>query len=95
MLRNDPHSLSLLQLKPLEPFLPRGTAILLKALNEEFKPGWLFDEVLNSYFWLLQENHQNVLYAPSTSMLALQKGLPCGRLWKGEVLTNKDFIFAP
>jgi hypothetical protein len=95
MLRNGPHSLSLLQLKSLEPFLPRGTAILLKAQNEEFKPGWLFDEVLNSYFWLLQENHQNVLYAPSTSMLALQKGLSCGRLWKGEVLTNKDFIFAP
>ncbi|CAB3991634.1 Hypothetical predicted protein [Paramuricea clavata] len=47
MLRNGPHSLSLLQLKSLEPFLPRGTAILLKARNEEFKPGWLFDKVLN------------------------------------------------
>ena len=83
------------EIKSLEPFLPRGTKILLKSVNRQFIAGWLFDEVLNSYFWLLQENYRNVLYAPSTSMLALQKGLPCNGLWKGEDITTKDFILAP
>ena len=95
ILRNGPHSLSHLLLKSLEPILPRGTVILLKSISKEFKTGWLYDEVLNSFFWLLQEKNKNVLYAPSTSMLAMQKGLPCGRLWVGEEITTKDFIFAP
>ena len=95
ILRNGPHSLSHLQLKSLEPILPRGTVILLKSISKEFKTGWLYDEVLNSFFWLLQEKNKNVLYAPSTSMLAMQKGLPCGRLWVGEEITTKDFILAP
>ena len=76
ILKNGPHSLSLLQLKSLEPILPRGTVILLKSIDKQFKTGWVYDEVLNSFFWLLQENNSNMLYASSTSMLALQKGLP-------------------
>ena len=95
ILRNGPHSLSLLQLKSLEPILPRGTVILLKSISKEFKPGWVYDEVVNSFLWFLQKNKKTVLYAPSTSMLALQKGLPCGRLWEGDDITSKDFIFAP
>jgi hypothetical protein len=84
--------LPLLQLKSLEPILPRGTVILLKSID---KTGWVFDEVLNSFFWLLQEDNSNMLYASSTSMLALQKGLPCGRLWQGDNIATKDFILAP
>ena len=45
ILRNGPHSLSHLQLKSLEPILPRGTVILLKSISKEFKTGWLYDEV--------------------------------------------------
>ena len=57
ILRNGPHSLSHLLLKSLEPILPRGTVILLKSISKEFKTGWLYDEVLNSFFWLLQEKN--------------------------------------
>ena len=47
LLKNGPHCVSLLLLKSIEPFLPRGTEILLRSVSGAFKPGWLFDEVLN------------------------------------------------
>ena len=47
LLKNSPHCVSLLLLKSVEPFLPRGTEILLRSVSGAFKPGWLFDEVLN------------------------------------------------
>lgn len=95
LLKNGPHSVSLLQIKSLEPVVPRGTEIFLKSVSKAFTPGWLFDEVINSFFWCVQEKYSNILYAPSTSMLALQKGLPCGRLWKDDNITTKHFIIAP
>ena len=95
LLKNGPHGVSLLQLKSLEPHLPRGTEIMLKGVCKDFKQGWLFDEVVNSFFWCLQESNSHILYAPSTSMLVLQKNAPCGRLWKDEDVTLKKFIVAP
>ena len=51
LIKNGPHSVSLLQIKSLEPFLPRGTEIFLKSVSQTFTSGWLFDEVVNSFFW--------------------------------------------
>ena len=95
LLKNSPHCVSLLLLKSVEPFLPRGTEILLRSVSGAFKPGWLFDEVLNSFFWSLQERYPKVLYAASTSMLVLQSKLPSGRLWKDENIATKNFIITP
>ena len=95
MLKNGPHSVSLLQLKSLEPFLPRGTEILLLSICESFSPGWLFDEIINSFFWCLQNRYHNVMYASSTSMLALQKQSPSRLLWKDIDISTKKYIFAP
>ena len=95
MLKNGPHNVSLLQLKSLEPFLPRGTEILLLSICESFNPGWLFDEIINSFFWCLQGKYQNITYASSTSMLALQKQSPSGLLWKHIDISTKKYIFAP
>ena len=96
LLRNGPHSVSLLEVKSLEPFLPRGTQILLRSVCEKpFIPGWLYDEVINSFFWCLHEEHVNVLYAASTSMLSLQHGGQAGRLWSEKCNENKQLIIAP
>jgi hypothetical protein len=95
MLKNGPHNVSLLQLKSLEPFLPRGTEILLLSICESFSPGWLFDEIINSFFWCLQGRYQNITYASSTSMLALQKQSPSRLLWKNIDISTKKYIFAP
>ncbi len=95
LLKNGPHQVSLLQLKSLEPFLSRGTEMLLVSICEEFRPGWLFDEVINSFFWCLQERYSHVIYAPSTSMLVLQKQSSSGRLWKDVNISTKRYIIAP
>jgi len=97
LLRNGPHSVSLLEVKSLEPFLPRGTQILLSSVHEKpFIPGWLYDEVINSFFWCLQKECINVLYAASTSMLSLQNGGQAGRLWSEESNKKKNqLIIAP
>ena len=95
LLRNGPHSVSLLEIKSLEPFLHRETQILLSSMSEKpFIPGWLYDEVINSFFWCLQEDHEHVLYAASTSMLSLQNGGQGGRLWS-EKSNEKNLIIAP
>ena len=95
LLKNGPHCVSLLQLKSLEPFLPRRTEIMLKSVCNSFKQGWLFDEVINSYFWCLENSNPSILYAPSTSMMVMQKGVPCGQLWKDVNIFLKKFIIAP
>ena len=95
MLKSGPDNGSLLQLKSLEPFLPRGTEILLLSICESFSPGWLFDEIINSFFWCLQAKYQNITYASSTPMLALQKQSPSGLLWKNIDISTKKYIFAP
>ncbi len=94
LLKNGEHHISLLELKSLESFLPRGTEIMLLSYCKEIRAGWLFDEIINSYFWCLQEIYSNVLYAPSTSMLVLQKGSPCGRLWSDVDISTKKYIIA-
>ena len=96
LLRNGPHFVSLLEVKSLEPFLPRGTQILLSSVNEKpFIPGWLYDEVINSFFWCLQKEYVNVLYAASTSILSLQNGGQAGRLWLEKSNEKNQFIIAP
>ncbi len=96
LLTHGPHSVSLLQIKSLEPFLPRGTQILLSSVSgKAFRPGWLYDEVMNSFFWCLEEQYANVLYVASTSMLSLQNGCQAGRLWSDISDEKKELIIAP
>ena len=68
---------------------------MLKSVCNSFKQGWLFDEVINSYFWCLEKSNPAILYAPSTSMMVMQKGVPCGQLWKDVNIFLKKFIIAP
>ena len=55
----------------------------------------VFDEVINSYFWCLEKSNPAILYAPSTSMMVMQKGAPCGQFWKDVNIFLKKFIIAP
>ena len=67
LLKNGPHTVSLLAVKSLEPILPKGTLVLLSSVSKTtFKPGWLYDEVINSFFWYLQGQHANIVYVDST-----------------------------
>ena len=52
-------------------------------------------DLINSFFWCLQGKYQNITYASSTSMLALQKQSPSELLWKHIDISTKKYIFAP
>ena len=92
---NGPHSLTLLNLKSLEPALSSGELVTLKALDTDFRQGQLYDEILNSYFWLFSQRHPEIMYAPNTSMTALMSGSSCRLLWKDEHTEGKQYIFLP
>ena len=96
LLKNGPHTVSLLALKSLEPILPKGTQVLLSSVSKTtFKPRWLYDEVINSFFWYLQGQHANVLYVDSTVMLSLQNGCKAESLWREKGTEKMEFIIAP
>ena len=54
LLQNGPHFVFLLENKSLETFLARVTPILLiSILKKPFIPGWLYEIIVNSFFWCL------------------------------------------
>ena len=73
ILKNGPHSVSLLQLKSLEPSLSRSELALLRIHDKQFQCGWLYDEIINSYLWCLCKQHPNCIYASSFIGQVLQK----------------------
>ena len=95
IIHNGPHSLTLLNLKSLEPALSSGELATLKALDTDFRQGQLYDEIINSYFWLFSKRHPEIMYAPNTSMTALMSGSSCRLLWKDEHIEGKQYIFLP
>ncbi|XP_071810822.1 uncharacterized protein [Apostichopus japonicus] len=95
IVRNGPHSLNIINLKSLEPVLPRGEKMALKVWDKEFRAGWLYDEVINAFFWKMQEDNPRLIFAPSTTMTAIMHWSSTRRLWSIESLDDKDFAFIP
>ena len=61
--------------------------------------GWLYDEVIDSYFLNLLHEHPDILYCTSSVMASLLKNykndIHVGRLWSEEFLTPARYILAP
>ena len=86
---------SLLNLKSLEPILSRGVLAMLKSQDAAFKTGWLYDSIIDAFFWCLKQQNANLLVIQSCSMLVLQHGLSSSRILKGEDFSKMDWIIAP
>ena len=56
-----PHSLTPLNLKSLEPTLTAGEIATLTATDKDFRTGQLYDEIINSYFWLNTQDHSHII----------------------------------
>ena len=95
--KNGPRSVSLLQLKCLEPPLSRSELALLRLLRihiKQFQFDWLYDEIINSYLWCLCKQHPNFIYASSVIGQVLQKGCSIEKLWDGIDLFGKKWLFS-
>ena len=55
LLTNGCHTLNFLQLKSIDPYIPREELREIKAVRPDFHKGWLYDEVIN--FFLLDANN--------------------------------------
>ena len=95
LLKNGPHLVSLLQLKSLETKLSRGKLAMLKVRDKQFRCGWLYDEIINSYLWCICESNKLYLYVSSMINQILEKGGSIKKLWENVDLTCKKFIFIP
>ena len=91
-LKNGPHAVTLLQLKSLEPVLPKYELTMLKAYDRHFNTGWLYDEIINGYLWRICKQNSNCLYVSSTNVLVLQNGGSITKMWKGIKLHETKFI---
>ena len=67
----------------------------LKKIDNSFKPEWLQDEVIGSYFFNLVRQHDQVKYCGSTEAIALSHCGSVNLLWDGDDLTNITYTFVP
>ena len=46
----------------------------IKSHDKLFKPGWLHDEILNSFLFNLTKEHSSVLFCGSTEAMLIHRG---------------------
>ena len=97
LLTNGCRTLSFLQIKSIDPYIPREELRKIKAVRPDFHKGWLYDEVINSFFWMLTIENENVLYIESSFILVYSKVRKTSLrlLWKGENIADKLFVIVP
>ena len=66
LLRNGPHQVSMLHIKSLELTLSKGELAILKSFDENFRKGWLYNEIINSYLWGLCRKYSHCLFVSSS-----------------------------
>ena len=96
IVKNGPHSLTLINLKSLEPSLSVRELKTLRSFHKDFQKGQLHDEVINSYFWCMtQDNAAAIMYAPSSILPAMMEGSAFRLLWGGYEIERVEYIFIP
>ena len=99
ILRNGPNNLSVLVLKSIEPSLSNVEIYRLKEVDCVFRTGWLYDKVIDSFFWNICNEHTDLLLCPTLVTTALarrhqaQVGIQC--LWMEEDINSARVILAP
>ena len=87
------HNLSYLSLKYLETHCSPLCISEVKKTDPYFRVGWLHDEIVDSYFFLLKLKFSHVLYCGSVEARAIVAGKSMKCLWKNQQLFNKELVF--
>ena len=67
----------------------------IKSYDKLFKPGWLHDEIINSFLFNLTEEHTEVLFCGSTEPMLIHHGKSFRKMWKNEDLSLKLLVLIP
>ena len=67
----------------------------IKKTDPYFRVGWLHDEIVDSYLFLLESKFSLVLYCRSVEARAVVAGKSMKVLWKNQQLFNKELVFVP
>ena len=89
------HNLSYLSLKSLETHCSPSCISDIKKTDPYFQVGWLHDEIVDSYLFLLELKFSHVLYCGSVEARAIVAGKSMKSLWKNQQLFNKELVFVP
>eukprot|EP00112_Aurelia_sp_Birch-Aquarium-sp1_P016102 Seg3619.1 transcript_id=Seg3619.1/GoldUCD/mRNA.D3Y31 product="Ubiquitin-like-specific protease 1" protein_id=Seg3619.1/GoldUCD/D3Y31 len=99
ILKNGPNNLSVLVLKSLETELSAFEIKKLAAADRSFRPRWLYDEIIDSFCWMIAKEVPGVLLCPTLVTAALgrrrQNALQLDHLWKEDSVEDARVILAP
>ena len=73
-LRNGCYTVTFLDLMSLEVCHTYAQMKDIKSYDKLFKPGWLHDEIINSFLFNLTEEHTEVLFCGSTEPMLIHHG---------------------
>ena len=93
LLRNGRHSLTYLDLLSLESARSRSQLEKIWKYDRRFRTGWLHNEIINSFLYMLTKKNRSTLYCGSAAALVVAGKKSFRKLWKNEDLFSKSFIF--
>ena len=89
------HNMSYLSLKSLETHYSPPCINDIKKADPCFRVGWLHDEIVDSYLFLLELKFSHVLYCGYVEARVIVAGKSMKCLWKNQLLLNKELFFVP
>ena len=95
VLKNGFYSITYLDLVSLEISHSQHQLSKIRLIDRRFYPGWLHDEVVNSFLFQSQKQFYKILYCESTESLLIYNDKNCRKMWKGKRFTSKQYIFIP
>ena len=99
ILKNGPNNLSLLVLKSLDTELSAFEVKKLVDADRNFRPRWLYDEIIDSFCWMIAKEVPGVLLCPTLVTAALarrrQNALRLDHLWRVDSMDDARAILAP
>ena len=93
LLRNGCHILAHLDLLSLGSVYSTPQLKKIRKYDRRFRTGWLHDEIINSFLYMLTKKTRSTLYGSSTAGLVLAEKKSFRKLWKSLDLFSKSFIF--
>ena len=95
ILKNGFHSITYLNLFSLEVSQSQHQLSKIRSIDPKFHPGWLHDEVVNSFLFEIEKQFHKILYCGSTEALLIFNGKNFRKMWKGKSFTSKQYLFIP
>ena len=95
LIYNGCHTLCLIDLLSLETNLSDSDIYRIRCSFARLKKGWLHDEVINSYMYMLNQESDSNLYCGSTGGMIIANNKDFSGLWFNQKLENIEKVIIP